>query len=313
MSDDHGPVGNWGRWGEQDERGAANLLTPEVVLAAAGQVRLGAVLGLGMPIKGSTAGTGALTVPHLPGRPLPQHFMSVDGGDYAAGARKIKGEMSVADDALVAVAARHDHAHRRPRAHVARRRPVQRAPGRAGCAATALPVAASTNSAPSSPAVYSWTSPAIWACRSCRRRPGSTATCWPPPPAPRASPRRPGDVVLVRTGWSTVFAQDPVRYQDEQPGLNHDGARWLVDRDVVAIGSDNSAVGALDPGCVFAGTVDEDVHLLTLWRSGVYLIELLWLEELAAAVAGGATFLFIAAPLRIDGGTASPVNPVAVL
>ena len=117
----------------------------------------------------------------------------------------------------------------------------------------------------------------------------------------------------MRTGWSTVFAQDPVRYQDEQPGLNHDGARWLVDRDVVAIGSDNSAVGALDPGCVFTGTVDEDVHLWTLWRSGVYLIELLWLEELAAAVAGGATFLFIAAPLRIDGGTASPVNPVAVL
>lgn len=307
-----GPVGNWGRWGEQDERGAANLLTPEVVLAAAGQVRLGKVLGLGMPIKGSTAGPSALTVPHLPGRPLPQHFMSVDGGDYAAGARKIKDEMSVADDALVvsphgttthidalAHMWRDDvlyngHAGGRVRSYGATRCGIDKL-GPIVARGVLLDVAGHLG-VPALPPETRIDGELL----------AATAQAAGVTPAS-------GDVVLVRTGWSTVFAQDPGRYQDQQPGLNHDGARWLVDRDVVAIGSDNAAVGALDPGCVFTGTVDEDVHLLTLWRSGVYLIEMLLLEELAAAITSGGTFLFITAPLRIDGGTASPVNPVAVL
>src|SRR3954451_24301081 len=93
--------GNWGRWGPDDERGAANLLTPEAVRAAVGAAQDGRVLALGLPIRGSTSGPAAQRVPHLAGRPLPQHYMSVDGGDYAAGARRIKGEMAVADDALI--------------------------------------------------------------------------------------------------------------------------------------------------------------------------------------------------------------------
>jgi kynurenine formamidase len=305
------PTGNWGRWGKNDERGAANLLTPETVLAACGHVRRGIVLGLAMPIKGSTAGPAAGTVPHLAGRPLPQHYMSVDGGDYAAGARKIKGAMSVADDALVlsphgttthidalAHMWRDDtlyngHDAGRVRSYGATRCGIDKvgpivAPG------VLLDVAAFLK-VPVLPAET----------RIDGRLLAATAEA-------AGVTVGPGHVVLVRTGWSTVFADDPGRYQDQQPGLNHDGARWLVDRDVVAIGSDNAAVGALEPGCVFTGTVDEDVHLETLWRSGVYLIELLWLEELAAT-ADPSTFLFVAAPLRIDGGTASPINPVAVL
>jgi kynurenine formamidase len=84
-----------------------------------------------------------------------------------------------------------------------------------------------------------------------------------------------------------------------------------VERDVTLIGSDNGAVGPLGPGGRFTGTVDDDVHLLTLWRHGVYLAEMLWLEELAAT--GRAEFLFVAAPLAIEGGTGSPLTPVAVV
>jgi kynurenine formamidase len=51
--------------------------------------------------------------------------------------------------------------------------------------------------------------------------------------------------------------------------------------------------------------------MIFLWRHGIYLIEMLWLEELAAA--GQPTFLFVVAPLKIVGGTGSPVNPLAVL
>src|SRR5690606_10409400 len=42
---------NWGRWGDDDERGALNLLTPDVVKAAAGSIKHGKVYSLGIPIQ----------------------------------------------------------------------------------------------------------------------------------------------------------------------------------------------------------------------------------------------------------------------
>jgi len=55
--------------------------------------------------------------------------------------------------------------------------------------------------------------------------------------------------------------------------------------------------------------------MIFLWRHGIHLAEMLWLEELAPVMgeADRSDFLFVAAPLAIEGGTASPINPVAVL
>ena len=92
---------NWGRWGADDQRGALNLLTPEVVKAATGCVQQGRVISLSLPIKGSTSSSVAQSVPHLKGRPLPQHFMSVDGADYEAGVKQPAGGRGIADDALI--------------------------------------------------------------------------------------------------------------------------------------------------------------------------------------------------------------------
>ncbi len=57
--------------------------------------------------------------------------------------------------------------------------------------------------------------------------------------------------------------------------------------------------------------IEDDLHLILLHRHGIHLIEMLWLEELAAA--GRGTFVFVAAPLRIEGGTGSPLTPLAIL
>ena len=40
----------WGRWGDDDERGALNELTPERVVAAARLVRTGEAVTLGLPL-----------------------------------------------------------------------------------------------------------------------------------------------------------------------------------------------------------------------------------------------------------------------
>jgi kynurenine formamidase len=58
-------------------------------------------------------------------------------------------------------------------------------------------------------------------------------------------------------------------------------------------------------------TCDLPVHVALIRDRGVFLLELLDLEELAAAKA--VTFLLVVAPLRIVGGSGSPVAPTAVL
>jgi kynurenine formamidase len=53
------------------------------------------------------------------------------------------------------------------------------------------------------------------------------------------------------------------------------------------------------------------MHVALIRDRGVHLLELMDLEELATT--GRTEFLLVVAPLRLVGGAASPVNPVAVL
>lgn len=123
--------------------------------------------------------------------------------------------------------------------------------------------------------------------------------------ADRTAPVRAGDVVLIRTGWGR-FWNDPARYNNAGagwPGPDESAARWLIDRGVVAAGSDTPAFEAIpSPG--------DSVHALLLVDSGIFIIENLDLEELAAA--GVTVCLFVALPLPIVGATGSPIRPLAL-
>ena len=125
---------------------------------------------------------------------------------------------------------------------------------------------------------------------------------------------RPGDVVLVRTGWARHFG-DADTYLGEQsgvPGVTEEGARWLADNGIVATGADTTAYEQIAAG---AGHRVLPVHRLLLVEHGIHIVEHLDLEPLAEVVSRGAAaeFLFVLAPLRIVGGTGSPVRPLAVL
>ena len=52
----------------------------------------------------------------------------------------------------------------------------------------------------------------------------------------------PGDIALIRTGWGRYFGIDNPRYLQGEPGIDLPGAKWLIERGVVAIGCDNMAV-----------------------------------------------------------------------
>jgi kynurenine formamidase len=114
-----------------------------------------------------------------------------------------------------------------------------------------------------------------------------------------------GDVVLLRTGWAQYWNDAP-RFISEVhgPGPAIAGARWLSARGVFAGGSDTVAFERVpDPSM--------PVHVHLLVESGIHIIECLNLEELASEKLY--EFLFVASPLKIRGGTGSPMRPFALV
>jgi kynurenine formamidase len=116
-----------------------------------------------------------------------------------------------------------------------------------------------------------------------------------------------GDVVLLRTGNGALW-QDPAVYL-QAGGVSGDASSWLASRGIRAVGADNVAwdeVGVVDPDL----KVTLPGHVILLVRHGIYIIENLFLEELARDQCY--EFTFICLPLKMRGATGSPVRPIAI-
>jgi kynurenine formamidase len=112
-------------------------------------------------------------------------------------------------------------------------------------------------------------------------------------------------VVLIRTGWAQYW-KDPIKYVAHEkgaPGVNLEGAKWLVRNGTAFTGSDTTAYEQTP-------TQDLPVHVFLLTQNGIQLMEMLNLEGIAKDRVY--EFLFVALPLKIVGGTASPVRPIAI-
>ena len=119
---------------------------------------------------------------------------------------------------------------------------------------------------------------------------------------------RPGDIVLVRTGFGALWAK-PEEYM-RAAGVGAAGSRWLIDRGASAVGADNIAFDVMNAPPDPELKVTLPGHVLLLVRAGIPIIENLNLEELAAAKVY--EFLFVCLPLKMRGATGSPVRPIAV-
>ncbi|XOV84172.1 MAG: cyclase family protein [bacterium] len=116
-----------------------------------------------------------------------------------------------------------------------------------------------------------------------------------------------GDVVLFHTGWLNIMESDPVRFMAGQPGLGVDGAKYLAELGVVAVGADNWALEVLpseDPQQAFP------VHPELLAKNGVYILENMDTRALAAD--GVTEFLFVLGQPRFVGAVQAVINPVAI-
>lgn len=120
----------------------------------------------------------------------------------------------------------------------------------------------------------------------------------------------PGDAVLVYTGWEQHWKDpDDGTYHAGAPGLSEDAARYLASKHVVAIGLDTPYIDPFPPPD-FARDTPFIVHHIALVEAGIHLIENMRLSELARDRVYVSAFMVL--PVRIVGGSGSPVRPVAI-
>lgn len=120
-----------------------------------------------------------------------------------------------------------------------------------------------------------------------------------------------GDILLIRTGYYARCLQAPRHpLKDGSPAAHVASMPWFRERDIAMLGTDthNDVSPATHPGL---GNV---VHIVALVGMGLWLIDNGNLEELAAACAARRRweFMLTIAPLRLQGVTGSPVNPIAL-
>ncbi|HEX8079883.1 MAG TPA: cyclase family protein [Jatrophihabitans sp.] len=292
-------LSNWGRWGEQDERGTVNLITGERLAAAAQLVRRGRVFPLGIPLDENGPQSG------MRGNPI--HLMSETGAEqvfpggfrYADDYIFMPLQSSSQWDALAHVYYDDRMYNGFPAGDTTVKGAVRcsidkQAAGIAG-RGVLLDIAALKG--------VDWL---------------EAGTVITPEDLDAACQAQgvtvlPGDILLFRTGWRRKFVQegDAAAFMAGEPGLGQRCCEWLHERDVAAVGSDNWAIEVLpgeSPDALLT------VHMVLIRDMGMSLCEILDLDELAedCHTDGCWEFLFVAPPLPISRAVGSPVNPLAI-
>ena len=292
-------VSNWGRWGSDDERGALNLLTSDRVAAASRLVCEGVSVSLSLPLNtlaamhNPTPADHHMTMLGTTAEPSePVHFIK----DYVGLDYHNDGHTHI--DALCHVAYEGWLYNGRPEAAVTPRGASVDAiealkDGLVG-RGVLLDVPAARGVDWLEPGEHIFSEDLVQA----ERRQAVTVG--------------EGDILLVRTGHVRRLAEcGPWNTPEHKAGLHPSAMEFVADRGVAALGSDgnNDTAPSTTEGVGFP------IHVLAIAAMGIHLLDYLQLDDLCAACerADRWEFLFTAAPLRIVGGTGSPLNPVAVL
>jgi kynurenine formamidase len=290
-------VNNWGRWGDDDERGTLNYITDDVVRRAAAAVRTGKRFALGLPLDQDGPQLGM-----IPGRINPLRTMvalnTAFTGDPA--------EVCFSDDVVVMglQAATHWDAL----AHVSYDGRIWN-----GFGAAMIDEGGAHRCGIGSVGALVSRGVLLDVARAReveRLDPGYQVT-----PADLDACEvnmQSGDIVLVRTGHMTLLkAGDKRGYGGASPGLTMATSLWMHEREVAAAATDTM------PFEVFPCERDDcllPVHMLDLVEMGLTQGQNFDLEALAAdcAADGVYEFLLDASPLPFTRGLGAPVQPVAI-
>ena len=298
---------NWGRWGEDDQRGTLNFITPERVLAACALPRRGLVVSCALPFdsRGPQSGVG--------GRHNPIHTMLADGGDALAGAQNLPGGFNYADDAVtmpLQCGTQWDAlAHVFYDGKMYNDRDVRLVTSR-GARANSIDRIKDGVVGRGVLLDFPRMLRKPWLENGTRILPRDLDACAEAFGVTIES----GDIVLVRTGMMTrCLAQDSWEGYcgGPAPGLSVHCSRWIYEREVAAVATDTWGV-EVRPN----ETTDcfQPLHMISLRNTGLLLGEIFHLDPLSEACAddGCYAFLFTAPPLPITGAVGSPINPLAI-
>ncbi|MFF6959037.1 cyclase family protein [Streptomyces sp. NPDC008317] len=295
-------VNNWGRWGADDEIGTLNLITDEVVRAAAATVRGGRRVPLALPLRQDGVQTGL-----IPGRVNPLRTMVALNQEIFG-----PGTIATSDDVVTLGLQAGTHWDGLP--HVSHSGLIYN--GRPADSVTAHAGAAFSGVEKVTSVVSRGVLLDVARALGVDRLPGDHAVtpedlCAAEELAGTAV--RAGDVVLVRTGQMRAYlGGDKEAYAYPSPGLSIRTPEWFHARDVAAVANDTLTFEIFPP----------EVENLWLAVHGLDLVEMgmlqgqNWnLEGLSAACAeeGRYAFWLDATPEPFVGGTGAPVAPVAVL
>lgn len=122
---------------------------------------------------------------------------------------------------------------------------------------------------------------------------------------------RPWDVVLIRTGYLSLWPDADRMRRHATPDPDLSAARWLSGAGVIATGSDTETYEVQPAPDRGRPSNPQPVHTHLLIESGIYIVESVYLESLAAAEIY--EFLFMALPVKIAGATGSMVDPLAIV
>ena len=287
----HQSLSNWGRWGDDDQLGALNLITPEVTAAAAATVRTGRTVSCARALDTRPAEDNPSPVVHH----MTGTFTEGYGADYFALAPH--GFATSHIDALSHIFHEgklfNGYDAETVTAHGATRLGVHRLA--AGIVTRGvlldLPAMRGVDALEPGEAIFPDD------LEDAEARSGLTV--------------RSGDALFVRTGrWRWRDGHGPWDLGRSAAGLDASCLPWLRTRDVATLGSD----GVSDVAPSRVDGVPMPIHTVAIVALGLHLMDNLDFDALSAACAqeGRWEFLLIVAPLVLRRGTVSPVNPIAV-
>lgn len=289
-------VSNWSRWGDESGLGALHHLTPQGIVAAAQLVRSGVTVSLGLP----------LDTEQRPDNPTPaQHRMTQLSDHDSEDVQFVKD--------FVGVDFHNDgQSHLDALCHVSFRGSLY-----GGVSDTSANADGATVGDVETVRDGIVGRGVLLDIPRLRNRP------WVEPgddvgpreliAAERAQGVRigPGDILLVRLGHTRRLEElGPWDTTRDKAGLHPTVAELLTERQVAVLGSDTNA----DTAPSRTEGVDFPMHVLAVNAMGLHLLDYLQLDPLAETCArlDRWEFLCVVAPLRIPGGTGSPVNPIAI-
>jgi kynurenine formamidase len=281
-------LSNWSRWGDDDQKGTLNLITSEMIKAAAGLVHTGKTYSLSVPLETF----GAQWPPRHKMWRTTEYTKNRVGRNSSGDALVMHSHSGTHIDALCHIW--YDdklyngfEAGEHMTSHGITRNSIDKLPFLVG-RGVLLDIAGwkGVDHLELGEAV---TAEDLDACA-----------------AKQCVDIRTGDILLVRTGWINMLAKDRALFDAGEPGIDESTLPWLERHDVAAVGADNLAVEVLDS----IPPDDLPVHRIGIRDLGLDLIENLNLNAMAADRAYES--LIVIAPLQITGGAGSPVNPIAI-